>query len=171
MRTTALMSLSAVFMGILGIATSFMPQEILIGLRTQPNGNATLLVQTAGALYLGFAILNWMAKNVMIGGIYARPVALGNLFHFVVASLAGWKAVAAGPIASRILLTACCFFTAFALWFGLVLFTHPRKDLMRRVRLIFRRDCFSFLERDALFVPVREIRHVDSDCRAVSELD
>lgn len=128
MRTTVLMSLSAVFMGILGVAASFMPQEILAHLGSAPNASITLLIQTTGALYLGFALLNWMARSIMIGGIYARPVALGNLFHFVVASLAGWKAVAAGPIASRILLTACCFFTAFALWFGLVLFTHPRKD-------------------------------------------
>lgn len=128
MRTTALMSLSAVFMGILGIATSFMPQEILIGLRTQPNGNATLLVQAAGALYLGFAILNWMAKNVMIGGIYARPVALGNLFHFVVGSLAGWKAIASGAVASKVLLAACCVYTVFAVCFGIVLFTYPKKD-------------------------------------------
>lgn len=105
-----------------------MPQEVLIGLRTQPNGNATLLVQTAGALYLGFAILNWMAKNVMIGGIYARPVALGNLFHFVVGSLAGWKAIASGAVASKVLLAACCVYTVFAVCFGFVLFTYPKKD-------------------------------------------
>ena len=127
MRTTALMSLSAVFMGILGVTASFLPQEILARLGTMPNASTTLLVQTVGALYLGFAILNWMARNVIIGGIYARPVALGNLFHFVVASLAGWKAIAAGTLASKALLAACCVYAAFAVWFGLVLFTHPRR--------------------------------------------
>ncbi len=128
MRTTALMTLSALFMGILGIAASFMPQEILTGLGTVPNTSTTLLVQAAGALYLGFAILNWMARNVMIGGIYARPVALGNLFHFLVISLAGWKAVASGALASKVLLATCCICAVFAVWFGIVLFTHPKKD-------------------------------------------
>src|SRR5204862_7388254 len=33
------------------------------------------------ALYLGFAVLNWMGCVVLFGGIYGRPVALGNLCH------------------------------------------------------------------------------------------
>jgi hypothetical protein len=78
-----------------------------------------------GALYLGFAILNWMARSVMIGGIYARPIALGNFLHFAVLTTAAWKGIAAGAVASRVLLAACCAYTVFAVWFGLVLFTHP----------------------------------------------
>ena len=128
MRTIVLMSSSALFMGILGFAASFMPQETLARLGTIPNASSTLLVQVMGALYLGFAFLNWMARNVMIGGIYARPVALGNFFHFAVATAAAWKVIAAGAVASRILLVACCIYAVFAVWFAFVLFTTPRKD-------------------------------------------
>ena len=128
MRTSALMSSSALFMGILGIAASFMPQEILTHLGTMPNASAALLVQTVGALYLGFAILNWMARNVIIGGIYARPVALGNFLHFAMVSLTTGKAIATVAVGSRVLLAVCCVYMAFAVWFGLVLFTHPKKD-------------------------------------------
>ena len=128
MRTNLLMSSSALFMGILGFAASFMTQEILTHLGAVPNASSTLLVQVMGALYLGFAILNWMARSVMIGGIYARPVALGNFLHFAVVTTAAWKVIAAGAVTSRILLAACCLYTVFAVWFGFVLFTTPRKE-------------------------------------------
>jgi len=127
-RTKLLMSSSALFMGILGFAASFMPQEILTHLGIIPNAASTLLVQVTGALYLGFAILNWMARSVTIGGIYARPVALGNFLHFAVVTAAAWKGIAAGAVTSRVLLTACCFYTVFAVWFAFVLFTTPRKE-------------------------------------------
>ena len=40
-----------------------------------------------GALYFGFALMNWSAKGSAIGGIYARPVSLGNFAHFFVSTL------------------------------------------------------------------------------------
>ncbi len=128
MRTTVLMSLSALCMGIAGLAASFAPQELITHLGAAPDSSTVLLVQAMGALYLGFAILNWMARNILIGGIYARPVALGNFLHFGIVSLAGWKAVAAGAITARFALLPCGIYTFFAIWFGLVLFTHPRRD-------------------------------------------
>jgi hypothetical protein len=46
-----------------------------------------VLIQLAGALYLAFALANWTAKGSMIGGIYSRPLAIGNLLHFTVSTL------------------------------------------------------------------------------------
>jgi hypothetical protein len=34
------------------------------------------------ALYFSFALMNWTAKDSASGGIYARPVSLGNFAHF-----------------------------------------------------------------------------------------
>ena len=42
-----------------------------------------VIAQLAGVLYLGFAALNWMARGNIIGGIYSRPVTIGNVLHFV----------------------------------------------------------------------------------------
>jgi|TARA_R110002051_G_scaffold173271_2_gene243631 hypothetical protein len=39
------------------------------------------------ALYLGFGILNRMAKGTIIGRIYNRPIAIGNLMHFEVGAI------------------------------------------------------------------------------------
>ncbi len=41
-----------------------------------------MIVQLLGALYFSFALINWTAKDSAIGGIYARPVSLGNFGHF-----------------------------------------------------------------------------------------
>jgi hypothetical protein len=63
MNTRLLMRASAIFLGALGISASFLPQEILVRAGAAPAGFSVLVVQIAGALYLGFAILNWMAQE------------------------------------------------------------------------------------------------------------
>jgi len=82
MNTKLLMIVSAAFLAVLGLVTSFLPQEVLGLHGTQPDGPTILLIEMMGALYLGFAILNWTARGVLIGGIHARPLALGNFLHF-----------------------------------------------------------------------------------------
>lgn len=82
LNTTLLMSGSAGFMGLLGVGASLFPRALLSALGIQPESGSVLLMSVAGALYLGFAVLNWMARENPIGGIYSRPVALGNAAHF-----------------------------------------------------------------------------------------
>lgn len=120
MNSRALMTISAVFLALLGLGTLFAPAEVL-GVHGTPPDNATkLLIQMMGALYLGFAILNWTARGVLIGGIYSRPVALGNFWHFLIVGLLLSKA--AFDFAALPLMISAAVFTAFAVWFGLVLF-------------------------------------------------
>jgi hypothetical protein len=76
------MTLSAALTAALGVGGSFLPQEILARFESAPDWFPILVVQVAGALYLAFAILNWMARGNLIGGIYASPLALGNFMHF-----------------------------------------------------------------------------------------
>lgn len=117
---------SALFMGVLGISATFLPQEILDHLSLPNTDIATMIIQVAGALYLGFAILNWTARANIIGGIYSRPVALGNFLHFVVVSLTFLKALYPDPVHPIIMITALLY-GIFALLFGYILFTHPLK--------------------------------------------
>ena len=124
MTTRNLMRLSAFFMGALGLCATFLPQEILVYMGLPPSGLPALAVQVGGALYLGFAILNWMAQAHLIGGIYSRPVALGNLCHFLVAALALLKGALAGPHQMAIVVGAVVYALLAAL-FALVVFRHP----------------------------------------------
>lgn len=80
--TMALMALSAVFLLVCGAGATFMPAEVLQLLGAQPLAGGVVLVQLGGAALLGFAMLNWMSRRVVLGGIYGRPLIVGNLLHF-----------------------------------------------------------------------------------------
>jgi hypothetical protein len=120
------MRASAVFLGVLGASAIFLPQEILARAGTAPVEFTVLLVQLAGALYFGFGVLNWMAQGNIIGGIYSRPVAIGNLAHFTIGALSILKSVAAGQRAPEVLVGAAAY-TIFAVLFAVLAFGHsPR---------------------------------------------
>lgn len=82
------MTSSALFLAIIVILFSFLPNEIVAFLNVEPNSIITLFLKILSALYLGFGILNWMAEGTLIGGIYNRPIAIGNLMHFGVGAIA-----------------------------------------------------------------------------------
>ena len=126
MNTKLLMIVSALVMAALGLAASFVPREILIVLGSRPESLEILLVQITGALYLGFAMLNWMARGSVIGGIYGRPVAFGNFMHFTVVALAMLKALIAGP-RPPVVIAFAVVYCIFCVGFGWVLFTPPRE--------------------------------------------
>lgn len=117
---------SSIVTGLVGLIASFFPEEILNNAGLSPNATTTLFVQITGALYIGFAIMNWMAKTVLIAGIYARPLAMGNFAHFMIAAIALIKAAMHNPVSRYLLITAVVY-SIFALLFGIILFTNPAK--------------------------------------------
>lgn len=127
MNTKLLMTASSVFMGLIGITLTFIPDEVLKILEQLPNGTLTLSLQLTGALYFGFAMTNWMAKTVLIGGIYARPLCIGNFSHFFIAGLALIRASVNANIATTYTYVLTVLYILFAISFGYVLFTHPKQ--------------------------------------------
>jgi len=127
MNTKILMASSSFFMGVLGILFSFLPQEILSFAELDSNGIAPLFIQVLGALYFAFAMINWMVKASLIGGIYNRPVAMGNFIHFLMGALALVKGIRVVQV-STAFLVVCIIYSTFAILFGIVLFKHPIKD-------------------------------------------
>jgi hypothetical protein len=124
MNTRLLMTASALVLALLGLPCIFTPDMVLKELTGSTSGAAELLVQVMGALYLGFAGLNWMGRANLIGGIYGRPVAIGNLMHFLVAAIALLKfAPQASPPAPMWVLAAI--YAILAMAFGLVVFGNP----------------------------------------------
>lgn len=79
---------SSLALGLAGLAASFAPSELLRALGSRAAEPLPVLIQLLGAMYVAFAITNWTAKDSMIGGIYSRPLSLGNCVHFVAGSLA-----------------------------------------------------------------------------------
>lgn len=112
---------SALFLGLIGLSLAFVPVEILEVYGAEPHKFTILLAKVAGALYLGFAILNWMARGNLIGGIYSRPVALGNFLHFFMVALVLVEEVLFGTLPLAIIIIATGN-TVFAVIFGYLLF-------------------------------------------------
>jgi len=132
MASRGMMSACAGFLAILGLAATFLPQEIAAASWAPgpADGRAALLVQIAGGLYLGFAILNWSVRDLVIGGIYNRPIVLGNLLHFLTVALALLRAVAGGE-RHPALLGLVASYALFAGWFARCLFRSPARDPAR----------------------------------------
>ena len=87
MNTRILMVASAIVMGAAGAAGLFLPHEILAAIGAPASGLLPSLLQIHAALLLAFAMLNWMAKDSLIGGIYNRPVLVGNVTHFAIGAI------------------------------------------------------------------------------------
>ena len=125
MKTKLLMTSSALFCAIIGILLSFLPNEIAEYLSVEPTIITILFLKILSALYLGFGILNWMAKGTLIGGIYNRPIAIGNLMHFGVGAIALVKVISNIQTHSEIIIFLMVFYVIFALLFAYVFKTNP----------------------------------------------
>jgi hypothetical protein len=116
-NTKLVMTLSSVFLAVAGTMLLFAPVEISAALGESRSAQISALLQLAGALYLAFALTNWTAKGSMIGGIYSRPLSLGNLLHFMVGAIVLFKhALSQGPHWGA--LVALAIYASFALLFS-----------------------------------------------------
>lgn len=124
MNPRYLMLASAALMAAIGLVFSFAPEGVLTFLRQPPSAAIAVLFQLAGALYLGFAFMNWTAKGMVLGGIYGRAIVLGNFLHFTMGALALLK-VANGPAGEPFIGVISLVYGVFAVWFGRTLFAQP----------------------------------------------
>ena len=122
--TRILMTASALVLGAIGAACVFAPEIVLAKLGATGSGPELLVAQITGALYCGFAMVNWMGRGSLIGGIYGRPVAIGNLLHFTAAGLAIARAAAATP-GSTLLWALTAIYAIFLAGFACVVFRNP----------------------------------------------
>jgi len=103
----------------LGLAFIFGPQEmsaIILG-RHDVEPMASLL----GAALVGMGLMNWIARNSALGGIYGRTLVSGNQAHFFIGSLTLLKyGAAVGGTAAYWVLVA--FYVLGAIFFSSLLF-------------------------------------------------
>ena len=128
MNTKTLLIASSAYLGIAGLGLTFLPEEISEYLNGGINQTSILFLQILGSLYLGFALLNWMTKNNLIGGIYSKPLVIGNLAHFFMSSFALLKIV--GKYSGNefsIMLALTIIYCVFTLCFGYIFITNPSK--------------------------------------------
>lgn len=126
MNTKYLMISASIVLGAIGIVLSFLPDEIIRLLSSNPDRVILLVLQLTGALYVGFSLMNWMARRNIIGGVYSRPLVVGNFAHFFVAGMALIKFALSGQ-ALAILWALAGIYIIFAICFGFLLFKHPAR--------------------------------------------
>lgn len=120
------MSSSALILGLSGLALSFLPQEALGFFELETKSISVLLLQILGAMYFAFGMLNWMARSTLIGGIYNRPIAIGNTIHFTMVALALVKLLISSTELSNKLWVLALVYILFAVLFGRILFKTPK---------------------------------------------
>ena len=123
--TKSLMLICAIFLAVNGFRLSFFPNEISLKLTNDDNCIVTLILQIIGALYMGFSYINWMSKNSLIGGIYNKPILIGNTLHFLSASMAMIKLVFKFENNLQLIIPYTMIYCLFTLFFGYVFFSNP----------------------------------------------
>ena len=123
-KTRWLLTTSALFLAVLGVALSFLPQEILALTGAPAAPRLVLLIQLGGAMALAWAILNWMSRGQRVGGIYSRPLALANVLHFATGSVTLLKMMTAGAVGlPEVVLVVP--YVVLAVWWAAALVTSP----------------------------------------------
>jgi hypothetical protein len=118
-----LMIASGWLMAAAGLVLTLAPKETAAAMGYPGAGGVALLVQLLGALYVGFAIVNWMGKNKLTVPAFGKSVALGNFVHF---AMAGFSLLRVAYAAHNALLWSATVICAFlAACFGIVSFGGP----------------------------------------------
>jgi hypothetical protein len=130
-NTRALLIASTIFNGMMGLLTSFLPQEVLkiTYLPTSPVN--VLLLQILSAFYIGLAMINFMSKDAVIGGIYNRPILMGNIAYHSISSIALVKYALNQGMFSTTLITMTVVYCALSLGFLRLFFVVPGKQVIR----------------------------------------
>jgi hypothetical protein len=123
MNTRILMTTNSFVLGFAGMVALFAPQELLAMLSAPVTNPLPVIIQLMGALYFSFALINWAAKGNILGGIYSRPISIGNFSHFTVGTLVLAKHQLSGG-ANALLFAAMIAYAAFAIVFGWLVFVH-----------------------------------------------
>jgi hypothetical protein len=123
-NTKKIMVASAVFTALLGVAASFFPDNILAFLEIPVTSQGVVIIQLLSALYFGFTMTNWMARTAIIGGIYARPLTVGNFLHYFAGSIGLVKHFAIVQ-QNLVLIVLTTGYILFAFLFGRMMMTHP----------------------------------------------
>ena len=127
MNNKLIMTLTAILLATIGVSLAFAPDNVIVLLRLNNSIVLRLIIQLLGAAYFAFAMLNWMAKGAIIGGIYNRPIAIANLTQFSIGGIALAKAVLSNHQLPMILSIMAVFYIVTACVFGFVISRHPSK--------------------------------------------
>ena len=124
MISSTLSRVSATLLLACGAAFLFASDVLLPRLVPGFPSSAAWLGQLLGAAWLGVAALNWLQRNVLLGGIYGRAVVMANFALYFVSALSLLRALIGGT-APPAWWVACVIAGALAAVYGALLLRGP----------------------------------------------
>lgn len=115
------MEATAIVLGIAALALIFAPELVLARFAIVPAAAAIPLAQLYGAALFGLAITSWIARTMLLGGIYGKAVVAGGFAHSLVGAFALVHAVRSSS-SDAFLWAACTLYALLALAFGMLMF-------------------------------------------------
>nr|MBO2514265.1 hypothetical protein [Gammaproteobacteria bacterium] len=86
----------------------FAPHELGAALDAPVSGSG-IAVQLLGTVYIAFAVTNWIGKDKPIGGIYSRPLSVGNFAHFAIGALVLLNRAMEGDVSTVLIATGAIY--------------------------------------------------------------
>ncbi|HEX7326244.1 MAG TPA: hypothetical protein VF292_12975 [Rhodanobacteraceae bacterium] len=87
MATSVLSHVSALLLGIAGLVLLFASDVVLPGIIAGFPATAAWVGQLLAAAWLGVAVLTWLQRKSILGGIYGRPTVMANLALYFISAL------------------------------------------------------------------------------------
>jgi hypothetical protein len=115
------MEATAIVLGLAALALIFAPELVLAQFAIEPSPAALPLAQLYGAALFGLALTSWIARTMLLGGIYGKAVVAGGFGHTLVGVFALVHAVRASSD-NKFLWVACAIYALLALAFGKLMF-------------------------------------------------
>jgi hypothetical protein len=112
---------TAIVLGVAAIVLIFLPELVLARLAIPATTTTASLAQLYGAALFGFAQTCWVARGMLLGGIYGRAVVVGGFSHAFVGVfvlLHALRAAASNPVVWG----ACAVYAVLATAFGTLMF-------------------------------------------------
>ena len=112
---------TAIVLGVAALSLVFAPELALARLSIAPTPAASMLAQLYGAALFGLAMTSWLARTMLLGGIYGKAVVSGGFAHALAGAFALLHTL---PAASGNVLVwgACTVYVLLAIGFATLMF-------------------------------------------------
>lgn len=111
-----------------GLALLFAADDVLPALVPGFPRSAAWLGQLLAGAWLGLGAANWISRTSVLGGIYGRPIVMGNAALYLVSALSLLRALLGGT-APRAMWVACAITLVLAVAYGALLLRGPFDSL------------------------------------------
>ena len=115
------MEATAIVLGVAALSLIFAPELALARLSMAPTPATSTLAQLYGAALFGLAMTSWLARTMLLGGIYGKAVVTGGFAHALVGVFALLHTLRASN-GNALVWGACAVYALLAIGFGTLMF-------------------------------------------------